>query len=113
MTHDKTQENNSSEVQSMNSGSYNPGPVQDNEYVPNAESSTVQAMNDDILLEEFPEGPYVAATNETKLGKTSPWKPGQVSVSAFRDSNPVDSDRKTVLHEPEFDAPEGSIEGQN
>lgn len=77
------------------------------------ELSYVQAQQKDILPEEFPEGPYGAATNEKKLGKTSPWREGQAVVSAYRDQNPAFSDRKVPLDEPPFHAPKGSIEGQN
>ena len=99
-------------IKSGNSGSYNPGPVNESEW-PNAELSMVQAQQKDIQLEEFPEGPYGAATNTKRLGKSTPWKPGQAAVSAFRDSNPITSDRKVALKEPPFRAPKGSIEGQN
>lgn len=37
--------------------------------------------------EEFPEGPYGAATNEERLGKSTPWKPGQRRSSAFTYEN--------------------------
>ena len=45
--------------------------------------STVQSQRNEMLLEEFPEGPYGAATNEVKLGKTSDWEEGQHTTSAF------------------------------
>lgn len=79
----------------------------------NAELSIVQAQSQDLAQEEFPEGPYGAATNEKKLGKVSPWKPGQRSGNRFRDANPISSDRTIPLREPEADAPIGTIEGQN
>jgi hypothetical protein len=97
---------------SVNSGWYNPGPIHDTD-LPNAELSSVQARDYDILREEFPEGPYGAATNEEKLGKTSPWRPGQAVVSSLRDQNPMSSDRQVTLDEPPARAPKGSIEGQN
>lgn len=100
---------------SPNSGSYNPGPF--NPVTDDAEPrelSYVEAQKKDIMLEEFPEGPYGAATNEDTLGKSTPWKPGQRSISVDRDQNPVFSNRKTPLHEPSTDgAPLGTIEGQN
>ncbi len=99
-------------AQSDNSGTYNPGPVNESEWLAE-EVSAVQAQQKDILLEEFPEGPYGAATNESKPGKTSPWREGQADVSSFRDQNPAFSDRQAPDHEPPADAPKGSIEGQN
>lgn len=98
---------------SVDSGSYDPGPI---EPVPedNAELSYVQAQQDDIMLEEFPEGPYGSARSEPIEGKSTPWEPGQRSISAYRDQNPVDSDRKVPMNEPSTDGhPRGSIEGQN
>ncbi|MBA4493705.1 hypothetical protein ACFO25_04840 [Paenactinomyces guangxiensis] len=47
------------------------------------ELETVQSVHNEIIPEEFPEGPYGAATTPEKPGKTSPWRPGQRSVSAF------------------------------
>ncbi|MCL6637254.1 MAG: hypothetical protein K6T26_04815 [Alicyclobacillus sp.] len=94
------------------SGAYNPGPVT-GEDAPNAELAVVQAQRNDLQLEEFPEGPYGAASPSESLGKSQAWEPGQASVSAFRDANPVFSDRKLAEHEPPAQAPRGSIEGQN
>jgi hypothetical protein len=48
----------------------------------------------DILPEEFPEGPYgMAEYNDQPVGKSTPWQPGQRVVSRFRDENPAFSDR--------------------
>lgn len=47
------------------------------------ELSTVKSLHSDLIPEEFPEGPYGAATHEKKLGKSSPWRPGQHTTSAF------------------------------
>jgi hypothetical protein len=104
--------NGNAPLTSVNSGWYNPGPINDTD-LPNAELSAVQARDYDILREEFPEGPYGAPTNEEKLGKTSPWRPGQAVVSSLRDQNPVSSDRQVTLDEPPAQAQKGSIEGQN
>lgn len=93
-------------------GAYHPGPMNESE-LPSAELAIVQHHNLDLALEEFAEGPYGATTNEVKLGKVSEWKPGQAFSGRFRDANPVDSDRTVPLEEPPFDAPKGSIEGQN
>jgi hypothetical protein len=102
----------SRQVHSSNSGKYNPGPVNESDWLAE-ELSEVQAQQKDILLEEFPEGPYGAPTNEEKPGKTSPWKAGQADVSSYRDQNPAFSDRQVPDHEPPAEAPRGSIEGQN
>lgn len=99
-------------VASENSGAYHPGPSKVKE-MPTEELATVQSQQLDLMLEEFPDGPYGAATNAPKLGKSTPWREGQAVVSSFRDQNPVSSDRKVALDEPPFDAPKGSIEGQN
>lgn len=47
------------------------------------EVSTVESLHNDVFPEEFPEGPYGAATNEEKLGKTSPWEPDQHAAPQF------------------------------
>jgi len=46
-----------------------------------SELSTVQSQRNEILQEEFPEGPYGAATNEVRLGKATGWEPGQHSTN--------------------------------
>lgn len=38
---------------------------------PYSELSTVESQRNEILQEEFPEGPYGAATNEARLGKAA------------------------------------------
>ncbi|WP_274433836.1 hypothetical protein [Alicyclobacillus sp. ALC3] len=98
-------------IHSNNSGSYHPGPI-GNEDGASPELSYVQAWQDDLQLEEFAEGPYGAATAGLP-GKSSPWQRGQAVASAHRDQNPVDSDRKLAAHEPPFEDPPGTQEGQN
>ncbi|AIG28151.1 hypothetical protein [Brevibacillus laterosporus] len=46
-----------------------------------SELSTVQSQRNEILQEEFPEGPFGAATNEEKLGKATGWEKGQHSTT--------------------------------
>lgn len=99
-------------VTSVNSGSYNPGPVNDSD-MPSAELQDVQAEKLELVPEEFAEGPYGAATNASRLGKTSAWEDGQTFAGRYRDNSLITSDKHNPLHEPSFDAPEGSIEGQN
>lgn len=109
----------SSKRSSKHSGVYDPGPVNDTQPetdpsdVATAELTYVQKQQNDLMLEEFPDGPYGAATNEAQLGKSEPWRKGQIAVSAWRDQNPVASDRTTPVHEPDANARPGSIEGQN
>lgn len=45
------------------------------------------AYRSKLRPEEFPEGPYGAATNEEHLAKSTPWKPGQYRSSAFTYEN--------------------------
>jgi len=86
-------------LQSRNSGTYDPGARGVNG-LPTEELSIVQSHVLDLALEEFPEGPYGAATDESKLGKVSEWKPGQAFSGRFRDSNLINSDRKVAMREP-------------
>ncbi|WP_126425450.1 hypothetical protein [Brevibacillus marinus] len=44
------------------------------------ELQTVQSQRNEILQEEFPEGPYGAATDEVYLGKATGWEEGQHST---------------------------------
>ncbi|MED1795944.1 hypothetical protein P4V54_25095 [Brevibacillus nitrificans] len=46
-----------------------------------SELSTVESQRNEILQEEFPEGPYGSSTNRERLGKSSEWEPGQQSTS--------------------------------
>jgi len=46
-----------------------------------SELSTVESMRNEILPEEFPDGPYGAATHEVKLGKATGWEDQQHRVS--------------------------------
>jgi hypothetical protein len=99
------------EVHSKNSGRYTIPPTSQ---VPGEEElELVEAYTQDLTLEEFPEGPYGATTNEVKLGKTSPWKAGQQSIGRYRDANPMRSDRMVVQDEPDANAPMGTIESEN
>lgn len=43
----------------------------------------VQSQRNEILPEEFPEGPYGSLRNESRLGKSAPWEEGQRSKSAY------------------------------
>jgi hypothetical protein len=97
-------------VTSNHSGSYSPGPLDETD-LPGAELSIVQHHTLDLALEEFPEGPYGATTNEKKLGKVSEWKEGQAFSGRFRDSNPVNSDRTVVLDEPRTPETSGGNSG--
>lgn len=59
----------------------------------NQELEIVQAWQKDVLVEEFPEGPYGAQIYlDQKIGKSSAWKPGQHVVSRYQDENPTSND---------------------
>ncbi|MGC5327614.1 hypothetical protein [Brevibacillus sp. SYSU BS000544] len=47
-----------------------------------SELKTVESQRNEIYFEEFPEGPYGAATNEQFLGKATGWEEGQYSTQA-------------------------------
>lgn len=116
MTSEKDETHGPPVVQNRNSDSYKPGPVSDTSEGTNlksAELSVVQAQRSDIQLEEFPDGPYGAVTDAPVEGKSTPWSPSQQSVSAFRDANPIDSNRKVALDEPPRDAPKNTLEAEN
>jgi hypothetical protein len=51
------------------------------------ELDSVIAYHSEMVFEEFPEGPYGAAHNEEKLGKNSPWLPGQHAPAQFTYEN--------------------------
>ncbi|AEJ43879.1 hypothetical protein [Alicyclobacillus acidocaldarius] len=91
-------------ISSSNSGAYDPGPVDQGETdYPTADVAAAQAATYDLAVEEFPEGPYGAATDERCLGKTSPWLPGQMVSGRFRDTNMITSDRHTAPYEQDGD----------
>lgn len=118
MKNDETQNrsltgNDGNTVDSPNSGGYNPGPSTQNDGYPTQELWQVESMRGDLAIEEFAEGPYGAATDEPQLGKTTEWKNGQAVSGRYRDSNLISSDRRTALKEPPFDAPRGSLDGEN
>jgi hypothetical protein len=48
-----------------------------------SELSTVESQRNEIIPEEFPEGPYGAATNEELLGKATGWESDQHVISNF------------------------------
>ena len=99
-------------VKSGRSGLYNPGPSLGSQPLSN-ELSYVRALQNDLMLEEFPEGPYGAPEPAT-LGKSSPWKVGQAVISPHWDQNPMESNRKRPAEERPFESRSvGSIEGQN
>lgn len=85
-------------IESTNSGSYNPGPVTNADGF-SAELSYVSAQRDNLMIEEFSDGPY-GAPETTTLGKSTTWEPLQQVVSAHRDQNPVESNSKTPRTEP-------------
>ncbi|MCY9666110.1 hypothetical protein M5X11_14230 [Paenibacillus alginolyticus] len=53
---------------------------------------TVESQRNDLIPEEFPEGPYGTSLNTESLGKSSPWRKDQ------RPSNPFSYENRE-LHE--------------
>lgn len=45
--------------------------------------STVESQRNDLVLEEFPEGPYGSALTSESLGKSSPWRVDQRTAHRF------------------------------
>lgn len=51
--------------------------------IENNDVSTVQSQHNDLIPEEFPEGPYGSSLMAESLGKSSPWREGQHSPRRF------------------------------
>lgn len=69
----------------------------------NKELEYVQSQQDTINVEEFPEGPYGATVFlDQKIGKSSPWEPGQQSTNRNLDENPAFSDDLARPHNAEL-----------
>jgi len=45
--------------------------------------ATVESQRNDLIPEEFPEGPYGSDIASASLGKSKPWRIGQHRSSAF------------------------------
>jgi hypothetical protein len=45
--------------------------------------STVESQRNDLVAEEFPEGPYGSALVTETLGKSTPWREGQRPPNRF------------------------------
>ncbi|WP_134686984.1 hypothetical protein [Brevibacillus migulae] len=77
-----------------------------NEY--SSELSTVESQRNEIIPEEFPEGPYGAPTNEARLGKATGWEEGQhvISNMAYENRNfHQDLSRQEPASHPTHDDP--------
>jgi len=63
--------------------------------------STVESQRNDLIAEEFPEGPYGSSLLSESLGKSSPWRQDQRPPNRFTYEN-------RELHEglPREDPPE-------
>ncbi|MFC2947161.1 hypothetical protein [Virgibacillus sediminis] len=77
--------------------------------------STVDRVRNELIPEEFPEGPFGSAINEEQAvqGKSSPWKEGQQRQSAFtypsedlHDDLPRQTPGAHPLHDEEGNIPE-------
>lgn len=55
----------------------------DEERNPYSDSAIVQSQNNDLVPEEFPEGPYRSDPASVSLGKSKPWRVGQHRTSAY------------------------------
>ncbi|WP_136608831.1 hypothetical protein [Paenibacillus dokdonensis] len=53
----------------------------------NNDVSTVQSQHNDLVPEEFPEGPYGSNLEAESIGKSSPWRKGQHSPRRFGNEN--------------------------
>lgn len=56
-------------------------------YSEHTDLKTVESQRHDLALEEFPEGPYGATTDEDTLGKETPWLQDQRSSPRFSYEN--------------------------
>lgn len=65
---------------------------------PYQDVSTKESQRNDIIPEEFPEGPYGSDLLSESLGKSSPWRIDQGAISAFDYEN-------HALHEGDRDYP--------
>ncbi|MGZ6525362.1 MAG: hypothetical protein ACXVDB_09710 [Tumebacillaceae bacterium] len=71
--------------------------------VENSELSYVQSQQNTINVEEFPDGPYGSQVFlDQKLGKSTPWEPGQQSTSRNQDENPAFSDDLAAPHDEDL-----------
>lgn len=55
--------------------------------IENNDVSTVQSQHNDLVAEEFPEGPYGSSLEAESIGKSSPWRKGQHSPRRFGNEN--------------------------
>lgn len=49
--------------------------------------STVESQRNDLIAEEFPEGPYGSSLSSDTLGKSSPWREDQRPPNRFNFEN--------------------------
>ncbi|WP_409344862.1 hypothetical protein [Paenibacillus sp. MBLB4367] len=54
---------------------------------PTADLATVESQRNDLVPEEFPEGPYGSELVSESLGKSTPWRDTQRPLSAFTYEN--------------------------
>lgn len=54
---------------------------------PYTDLKTVESLRNEYIAEEFPEGPYGAATNEDVLGKETPFRASQHASPQFTYEN--------------------------
>ncbi|MFC5449527.1 hypothetical protein [Paenibacillus aestuarii] len=49
--------------------------------------ATVESQRNDLIAEEFPDGPYGSASDVESLGKSTPWREDQRTPSAYSYEN--------------------------
>ncbi|AJY73631.1 hypothetical protein [Paenibacillus beijingensis] len=57
--------------------------VKDEERSSSADVSTVESQRNDLIPEEFPEGPYGSALQTRQLGKSGSWRAEQRPPNSF------------------------------
>ncbi|MCJ8011727.1 hypothetical protein MUG84_08230 [Paenibacillus sp. KQZ6P-2] len=55
--------------------------------IENNDVSTVQSQQNDLIPEEFPEGPYGSSLEAESIGKSSLWQEGQRGPRSFGNEN--------------------------
>lgn len=78
--------------------------------IENNDVSTVQSQHNDLVPEEFPEGPYGSSMEVESIGKSSPWREGQHSPRPFGYENKELHEEEGRLFPGEDPVPENSQE---
>nr|WP_308639927.1 hypothetical protein [Paenibacillus silvisoli] len=57
--------------------------MDENKPWPYTDLATVESQRNDLIAQEFPEGPYGSTIIPAKLGKSTPWREDQRSSNRF------------------------------